>query len=336
MTLRDNGKGFLNNEINKLQTEITLKQTQIEQTALEIQSTEQKIQTAENDITQQKERLAGFIREIYKQDKKTFVELALTVNNFSDYYNYLYTLEKIQNNTKKILNELKKFKADLEIHIANLEKKKRSIEKLIQELDNKKVALASNTHAKQNLLDESRNSESKFQSLVNRLKTEQSEINADIISLEKQIRSKLGGNARFESLSSSDFIWPVHNRGITAYFHDPSYPFRYIFEHPAIDIKSSQGSPIKAANSGYVGKVVINGTKYGYIMLIHGNGFSTVYGHTTKSYVTEDQYVAKGEIIGLSGGMPGTPGAGNLSTGPHLHFEIRKNGIPVNPLDYLP
>lgn len=194
---------------------------------------------------------------------------------------------------------------------------------------------------KENLLEQTFASEKKFQNFLLQSKYEEEQVSNEIYSLEKNIRQKLEESDKIFSEGNSGSVvlsWPVDpGRGITATFHDPDYPFRYIFEHPAIDIRVSQGKSVGAAAPGYVAKVKNGGIGgYSYIMLIHANGLSTVYGHLSRLDVQEDTYVIRGQTIGLSGGMPGTPGAGKLTTGPHLHFEVRLDGLPVNPLDYLP
>ncbi len=136
----------------------------------------------------------------------------------------------------------------------------------------------------------------------------------------------------------SGWSWPVPKNTITSTFRDPSYPFRKsIGEHSGVDIRAAQGTTLRAAASGYVARVKFDGsTAYSYIMIIHADNFSTVYGHVSGVSVSADEYVTQGQIIGKTGGAPRTVGAGPFSTGPHLHFEIRKNGIPVDPLNYLP
>lgn len=98
--------------------------------------------------------------------------------------------------------------------------------------------------------------------------------------------------------------------------------------HTGLDISASTGTPIKAAASG---TVTFSGRKgsYGYmVVLSHGNGVQTYYGHCSKLYVSAGQTVSQGDVIAAVGST------GN-STGPHLHLEIRVNGVAYNPQNYL-
>jgi murein DD-endopeptidase MepM/ murein hydrolase activator NlpD len=162
-------------------------------------------------------------------------------------------------------------------------------------------------------------------------------LDAEIKKMEGEIRSKLSQNDMFPQGASVVLTWPVPLNEVTAYFHDPEYPYRYISEHSGIDIRARQGTTIKAPAPGYVLKVRKSTTwrTYSYVVLVHAGGFSTVYIHLSDVYVKPDTYVSRGQVIGLTGGTPRTVGAGLFTTGPHLHFETRLNGIPVNPLEYM-
>ncbi len=123
-----------------------------------------------------------------------------------------------------------------------------------------------------------------------------------------------------ESLGSAQFIWPAAGQ-IAQYFS---------WYHPAIDISNLSGGPIHAADSG---TVVVAGwpdnSGYGNRVIIdHGNGFTTLYGHLSAIYVSVGQKVSKGDVIGMMGST-------GRSTGTHLHIEIRKNGTALNPLSLL-
>jgi len=118
---------------------------------------------------------------------------------------------------------------------------------------------------------------------------------------------------------SGSFGWPMSG------FISTSYD-QY---HHGIDIAGPKGTPIKASDSGYVALVGRNDTSYGlYVLLDHGNGYQTLYGHFSAILVEVGQSVAKGQTIGLCGST-------GKSTGPHVHFEIRLNGAYRNPMLFL-
>jgi murein DD-endopeptidase MepM/ murein hydrolase activator NlpD len=130
--------------------------------------------------------------------------------------------------------------------------------------------------------------------------------------------------------------WPVEPLlGISAYFADASYKAMFHMDHHADDIPTPQGTIVRAAAGGIVKDVVNHGLGFNYVTIEHPGGYSTLYGHLTKFSVQKGQQVLAGDEIGLSGGRPGSPGAG-LSTGPHLHFALFINGKPVNALPFLP
>jgi len=130
--------------------------------------------------------------------------------------------------------------------------------------------------------------------------------------------------------------WPVEpTEGLSAGFEDPDYEEHFGIKHEAIDIPTLQGTVIGAAADGVVEEIADNGYGFNYVILRHG-AIATLYGHVEDFLVTVGQEVLRGDPIARSGGMPGTPGAGALSTGPHLHFEVIRDGRRINPLLFLP
>ncbi|MDB4978868.1 MAG: peptidase [Candidatus Peribacteria bacterium] len=148
---------------------------------------------------------------------------------------------------------------------------------------------------------------------------------------------KLTENQKVEPKSSFAYMFPVEPlMGISAFFHDPGYFKHFGFQHNAIDIPTPQGTEVHAAGPGVVVKAKNNGLGYNSIIVQHSDGRSTEYGHVSKILVQEGQSVAEGDVIALSGGDPGTPGAGAYTTGAHVHFALYEDGKAVNPLDLLP
>lgn len=341
LTLK-NQINILTNQIAKTKTEIRKKETQIKKTNLEIEEIQRQIKNKNLEIDDLKEKIAEFLRKIYQYDNKSYLEIILLNESISDYFNLLKTGEDLQNSLQQTLTEVQLVKENLEVQEKDLREKKAELEKLKKEYSAKKKELEENERSKRAILEETQGAEWKFQTLLAQAKLEMQQAEREIAKLEKEIRKKLAEEKEkqwqeLEELGMVIFSWPVPNEGITTTFHDPDYPFKkWLGEHSGIDIRASQGTPVKASASGYVARAKHGGMGYSYVMIIHQQGYSTVYGHLSKINVEEGVFVKRGEIIGKSGGLPGTSGAGRFSTGPHLHFEIRKDGIPINPLKYLP
>lgn len=132
------------------------------------------------------------------------------------------------------------------------------------------------------------------------------------------------------------FHWPVFG-SITAGYEDPDYLRVFGVPHHAIDISTAQGSPVHAVADGIVYKVHDGGeTRYSYILIGHRSGYASLYGHVSRFLAKEGDIVFGGQVIALSGGTPGTHGAGPMTTGPHVHLEMTLNGVHFDPRTILP
>jgi murein DD-endopeptidase MepM/ murein hydrolase activator NlpD len=125
------------------------------------------------------------------------------------------------------------------------------------------------------------------------------------------------------------FIWPVAGQ-LTSPFGEREHAMGGggAQFHAGIDLSVPPGTPVQAAQEGTVAFAGYNGAYGKVVKLEHASGFSTLYAHNSRLLVYVGQAVAAGQVIGLSG-------SSGRSTGPHLHFEVHKDGWPVDPLPYL-
>ncbi len=332
-----------------------------------------KIQALSKDLNNLKQQIKDIQNTIYvsKQWIKKYVAVLYKINN--DYYNSLETLDNIKllfktNNVAKALSQediIKMLSLKTQELLDKLQKSEEIKKKFLRKLYLKRaeyVNLVNEYKTKIEIL----NSKRKFLiDLLTMLKTDKKRVDQLYDKLYKKKRNLRMQQIRIASsmkqaLSWDEvkakpidlsailsytiktdwdkfFNWPTRDfHSISAYFHDESYYKKFWFEHDGIDIKVPMGTPIYAPAAWYVYKVVDNDSDYyNYIVLVHNYGYVTIYGHISKALVKSWQIVKRGQIIWFSWGKKWTRWAWKLSTWPHLHFEVRKNGQLIDPLSVL-
>lgn len=176
-----------------------------------------------------------------------------------------------------------------------------------------------------------------------RLQRELARIDAQLVArlerelIEKGLMSPQPGERSDGRIRSKQtFQWPVTGR-ISAGYYNKAYEAFFGVPHKAIDIVVPQGSRVGVAADGVVYLARYGGAKgYSYVLVGHRNGYATLYGHLSSIAVSAGDELSAGHTVGYSGGTPGTVGAGPMTTGAHLHFEVIRNGEHVDPMSVLP
>lgn len=331
-----NQLGIIGGRIEKGKLALQNTKNQLQETALILKETELGIEKKKQAIDEEQNQISELVRALDFSERQTIVSIFASGKTLSDFFSAQDAVRSVDTELTRSLIKVMLAKQDLDQQKNKLGTVKAALEDQKDELQTKQEQLAGQSEAKAQLLLQTKQSEAKFQKMVADLKREYAATEGEIEAIDRKVRERLRGQGKTVSTGPVALSWPTATRKVTATYHDPDYPFRHVFEHPGIDLRAPQGTPVRAAGNGIIARAKNAGMGYSYIIIIHNNKISTLYGHISRILVKEDDVVTTGDIIGYSGGTPGTPGAGPFVTGAHLHFEVRQEGIPVNPLDYLP
>ncbi len=332
------------------------------------------IEIKEVSIAYQKELLKDYIRVLYQEENEYFsftedggintFKLLLADGSVGDNMTDIKYFDLLNEAGMQILYKLEDLAAQLQKYKVQLNKERGELIGLQENLEKDKAQLDLQKQSKDQLFKLTQGQEDVYTKLLEQTLSEQEQKLSDIqklgqavLLIEQKIledgadfnpddydylldyktQALLNFHMETMDLQGGEFMWPSDpDRGISAYFRDASYAASFGMGHNAVDIPAYQGSAVRSAADGVVYTVAENGYGYSYIIIAHAGGFMTVYGHISSMLVEEGDLLAAGAIIGLSGGMPGTYGAGYMTTGPHLHFEMLLNGSYVDPLYNLP
>lgn len=315
----------------------------VDNTAAQIRNVESQIEDynglidqAEADLADAQQREAAKyelfckrVREMEEQGNVTYWSVLFKAESFSDLLGRLDIINEIMDADQRVIDQLKALQAEIEVKKADLEVAKADSEAAKAELLVKKSELDKQREEAIALVNEIRGNESKYKSTLNALDAEEEKIQADIVKKSRELAAQEAAKGKNSKSNPGGYIWPVDSRYITSTVGGRTSPGGVgSTNHKGTDIgRVGYTSSIYAAKAGTV-IVSEYSNSYGhYVVISHGSGNTTLYGHMSSRKVSVGQTVKQGDVIGITGST------GN-STGPHLHFEITENGVRINPLSH--
>jgi len=307
----------------------------------DIQKLEVEIKELEHQIENQKELLGKMVRLLYGESKSSqqdLVYVLLSSENINDAFNRMEYLSIIEKEAYKIYSSLKSNQKILDEHNKYLENEQKRKKRLLYDLENQRGSIEDQKAGKEQMISLTEGKQSLYENLRIKAEEQRKKVDDEISNITSQI---LIEKDRIEKLrkttSKQGFKWPIDPSPVTAGFRDPGYAKMFGRQHNGVDFRAAVGTDIRSPKDGIVTKIVYpTSKKLSYLIIDHG-GIQTVYLHLSELNVVLDQEVTQGQVVAKTGGAPGANGTGvGLSTGPHLHFEVREAGTPVNPLGYLP
>ena len=294
---------------------------ELDATEKRIDENEDKLKVLNKDFAVKRDQLAKRVRDIYINGQINYLDVLFGAKDFQDFFTRMDLLKRVIQQDYDLVQVVFAEKTAIETSQKELEKDKAAKEKLVVSAADRKKEAEKKQAAKQAIIDKMETDRATQERIINENLAASKEVEQMIRNSRYQPASPAlsGGGALNWPLGgpiTSPFGWRVHPITGASRFHS------------GIDIGGDYGDTIHAAGAGIVSYAGwISG--YGYAVIIdHGGGISTLYGHNQALLVSEGQSVSQGQAIAECGST------GN-STGPHCHFEVRVDGEPVDPMGYL-
>ncbi|MCR4284361.1 MAG: peptidoglycan DD-metalloendopeptidase family protein [Parcubacteria group bacterium] len=325
-------KNSLSNEIKKLDvTEKKLKanirytEGQIEKASLSIDKLAIDIDQKKEDIDLKKRVIAEIVRGLNEDESMSMIEMALINNNFSDFFSDMERMENFQEAIGVNLDELSRFKEELEVQKNDKEENKKELEEMRGKFKDQNSLVLINKTKKNTLLKETKNKESNYKQLLADRIAKKEALEEEIKDFENKLRVEIDPDS-LPLVGPGVLNWPIDDVRITQYFGNTPFATKnpQVYNgggHNGVDFGASIGTPLKSAEKGIVIGVgdtdkECAGVSYGrWVLIEHPNNLTTLYAHLSLIKVTKGQEVASGQVIGYSGDT-------GYTTGPHLHFTV--------------
>ncbi|MCS7233397.1 MAG: peptidoglycan DD-metalloendopeptidase family protein [Synergistetes bacterium] len=326
--------GKLDKEIEKLTLETKITSLKIDKLNAEINEKKKLIEKLLAELESKRELLASRVQAMYRYGRAGYLEALLRASSWESLaLNSLY-LRRIASYEASLIEEIERREREVSREKLELEKKLRELVALREKLKGEIASLNRKKSEREALLNKVRQEKAFYQKAY----AEFEELSRQLeVTIRKLIADREAASLR-RSGEISGFrlgqrrirmIWPVSGKIVSSYGYRVHPQFGTRDFHAGIDIEAPLGTAVKAAAGG---EVIFAGWLKGYgrvVIILHEGGVASVYAHLNDIVVNERDRVSQGQVIGSVGNT-------GLTTGAHLHFEVRVDGRTVDPLAYLP
>lgn len=315
--------GTTQSSIHATTAEIALQEKRLQQASQQLKRLEQElVKTAATYQVQQRAMVAR-LRFLQRQRGSDGLAVLLQSQNLNDFLDRRYQLQRVYQSDRQLLAHLKRETDAIEQKRNQVESQKNEIALIRQQLQAQKLDFQQDAKEQQTLINRLRLDRKALEAAEEQLAKDSDNIAA-------LIQQRLGTfNPGINWQRGKGVLSYPCDAPLTSGFGYRMHPILgYTKFHSGLDFGADYGTPIRAAGPG---KVLFAGWYGGYgqtVILDHGNQITTLYGHAEEIYVSEGQTIQRGTPIAAVGST-------GLSTGPHLHFEVRVSGEPIDPLEYL-